>query len=81
VDVTFNDQELDRLAALLAPRLQHLAPKLSEPWIGVREAAEYIGSKPQRIYDLIYLKKIPHGRDGRLPVFRRSELDRYLQGG
>jgi excisionase family DNA binding protein len=66
----------DRVAALVAARLgpSHGA------WIGVREAADYLACKPQRIYDLVSQGRLPHRRDGRRVLFRRADLDRYLGG-
>jgi excisionase family DNA binding protein len=52
-----------------------------EPWIGVKDAAEHIGAKPQRVYDLVSQERIPHARDGTRLLFRRSELDGYLKDG
>ena len=49
-----------------------------ERWVGVREAAEHIGAKPQRIYDLVHQRAIPHRKDGSRLLFRLSELDDWL---
>jgi excisionase family DNA binding protein len=56
-----------------------------DPWLTVEQAAEYIGARPQRIYDLLARQgegpaRLGGGRDGRRRLVRRSELDRYLEG-
>ena len=43
-------------------------------------AAEYLGVKRKRIYDLTSARQlVPDGRDGRTPLYRRSTLDRYAR--
>jgi excisionase family DNA binding protein len=51
-----------------------------DPWMDVREAAEYLRCKPQRIYDLKSQGRLAAGGDGSRPLFRRSTLDAYLAG-
>lgn len=50
-----------------------------EAWVGVQEAAEHLGCKPQRIYNLVHDQAIPHRKDGSRLLFRRSELDAWLE--
>ena len=47
----------------------------------MREAAEHLACKPQRIYDLVSQERLPFRRDGRRVLFRRSDLDEYLEKG
>ncbi len=49
-----------------------------EPWIGVREAAEHLHCRPQRIYSLVHQGRLEPRRDGSRLLFRRSELDYWL---
>jgi excisionase family DNA binding protein len=49
-----------------------------EPWVDVGQAAEHLGCKRQRIYDLVHQRAIPHRKDGSRLLFRRSELDDWL---
>jgi excisionase family DNA binding protein len=79
LEFELDDATLDRLAELVAERLDgHGGP---EPWIGVQQAAEHLACKRQRIYDLVHAGRIPHHRDGSRLLFRRSELDRWLERG
>jgi excisionase family DNA binding protein len=49
-----------------------------EPWVGVARAAEHLGCKPQRIYDLVHQQAIPFHKDGSRLLFRLTELDAWL---
>ncbi len=73
---------LDDLAGdpVALERLRELAgdDRRPEPWVGVQQAAEHLGCKPQRIYDLVHQRAIPHRRDGSRLLFRLSELDAWL---
>jgi excisionase family DNA binding protein len=74
---------LDEIAADPAAleRLRKLvgAGNDAELWIGVQQAAEHIACKPQRIYDLVSQRAIPHRKDGSRLLFRRNELDDWLR--
>jgi len=60
-----------------------LAPKLDAPgeWLTAAEAAEYLRCPPSRIYALSSAKRIPLHRDGSRLLFRRSELDTWVNAG
>jgi excisionase family DNA binding protein len=75
-----DDDAVDRLAALVAERLGAAERSTPEPWVGVADAAAHLGCKPQRIYDLVHARAIPHRKDGARLLFRRSELDEWLDG-
>lgn len=64
-----------RAAAILAAQ----APTASAPWLSTQQAADYIAAKPARIHDLTALGKLTPRRDGRRLVFKRSDLDAYLE--
>jgi excisionase family DNA binding protein len=78
---------LDQLAEVVA---EALAPKLapllvaslnqspSEPYLTVEQAAEYLGCKPKRIYELVRQGRLLPYREGRRLLFRREDLDACL---
>jgi excisionase family DNA binding protein len=68
---------IEAIATRVAELIQHAAG-IPEPWIGVDEAAAHLACKPQRIYDLVSQRRLPFRRDGRRVLFRRSDLDGYL---
>jgi excisionase family DNA binding protein len=51
-----------------------------EAWIGVADAAAHLGCKRQRIYDLVHSRAIPHRKEGSRLLFRRSQLNEWLDG-
>jgi excisionase family DNA binding protein len=52
-----------------------------ETWIGVDQAAEHLACPKSRIYALVSAQRIPHEKDGSRLLFRRSDLDEWLQQG
>ena len=84
------DDDLDRLAEKLAPRLLERIPTLAlaarsasekrAVWLNSDQAAEHLGCPRSRIHDLVQLGKLEPRRDGRRLLFRREELDAYLEG-
>jgi excisionase family DNA binding protein len=77
VELHLDERALGRLADLVAARLEHHGP---EAWVGVSEAAAHLACKPQRIYNLVHARAIPHRKDGSRVLFRFSELDAWLEG-
>jgi excisionase family DNA binding protein len=73
----------ERLAEVLAPRLaseEQAAPgEQHSPWMGIERAAAYLDWPKQRLYKLSASGAIPHFKqEGRL-LFRRDELDAWLE--
>jgi excisionase family DNA binding protein len=78
VELRLDDAALDRLAELVAERLNGGAGP--EPWVGVADAAKHLACKPQRVYDLVHGRAIPHRKEGARLLFRLSALDEWLDG-
>jgi excisionase family DNA binding protein len=87
--VALESNELDHYAATLAPLLDRLnvrsagrAPA-ADGWMSTRQAAEHLGISMHAIHRLTAAREVPFSQDG--PGcrcwFRRSELDRWRQGG
>lgn len=75
-----DDQALDALADALAPRLQARFAKRDQPdWLNAEQAAEHLACSRGRLYDLVQLGKLEPRRDGRRLLFRRGDLDAYLE--
>jgi excisionase family DNA binding protein len=77
------DYLAERLAEALAPRLasdgQAAAGEQHSPWMGIERAAAYLDWPKQRLYKLSASGAIPHYKqEGRL-LFRRDELDGWLE--
>jgi excisionase family DNA binding protein len=52
----------------------------SNPYMTIREVAEYLRIKASTIYSLAEQKRIPHYKIGRLVRFKRSEIDQWMEG-
>jgi excisionase family DNA binding protein len=68
----------DRLVPLLSARLK--TAQSDSPWLNAEDAARYLACARGRLYDLVQLGKLEPCRDGRRLLFRRADLDRYLEG-
>jgi excisionase family DNA binding protein len=77
---SLDDEALDRLAELLAPRLADRTSVPATPWIDVNGAAERLLCSKQRVYDLVHSGGLQPRRDGRRLLFHKDDLDRYLEG-
>ena len=53
----------------------------TERWIGVDEAAEYVGVKPSTIREWIKKTDIPASKIGKQWKFKKSELDEWVKSG
>lgn len=78
-----DDQALDALADLLAPRLRsRIAGDDGEqrsPWLNAEQAARHLACPRGRIHDLAALGLLKPRRDGRRLLFKRADLDAYLE--
>jgi excisionase family DNA binding protein len=75
-----DDDALDALAEMLAPRLADRLNVGASPWLNTEGAAQYLGCTRRRLYDLVQLRMFDPRRDGRRLLFRRADLDGYLEG-
>jgi excisionase family DNA binding protein len=81
---SLDGRALDRLAELLAPRLEGLERSAEDDrWLAASEAARYLGMSLTALHKLSAARAIPFEQDG--PGcklwFRRSELDQWRRGG
>jgi excisionase family DNA binding protein len=74
---SLDDQALDELARLLAPRLATHAARPT--WLDVDGAAAHLNCSRRRVYDLVAQRRLTPHRDGRRLLFRRDQLDTYLE--
>jgi len=78
IDALTDEDLAELLDRLLAKAGDRLTPATT-PWLDADGAAEYLATSRDRIYDLVQLGKLKPHRDGRRLLFRRSELDAYLE--
>jgi hypothetical protein len=75
--VTFTDEQMEEIARRAA--LLVAVPEASS-WLDTRGAADHIAATPARVHDLVALGKLTPRRDGRRLLFRREDLDVYVEG-
>lgn len=73
--------ELIERVAERAAELLNQQTQADDAWLDVGEAAEYLRCPTSRIYALTSAGKIPHHHDGSRLLFRRSELDEWVERG
>jgi excisionase family DNA binding protein len=78
--VSVPDEFVELVAERAAALVRELAPSASG-WLGVEQAAEYIGCPKSRIYRLVHLGRIPHEHEGARLLFNRGELDKWIRDG
>lgn len=73
----------DELVEAVARRAAELAADMlaPEPWLDVAAAGEHLACPPSRVYALVSAGRIPVHRDGSRLLFRRAELDRWVEAG
>ncbi|MEY8393145.1 helix-turn-helix domain-containing protein [Lachnospiraceae bacterium 45-W7] len=54
---------------------------MDDYWIGINEAAEYLGVNKDTIRNWIQMTDIPACRMGKLWKFKKSELDEWVKSG
>ena len=75
------DELLEQIAQRAAELVAERQPADASPWLDAKAAAEYLSAPVSRIHDLVQLRKLTPCRDGRRLLFRRDDLDAYLEGG
>jgi hypothetical protein len=75
--LTLPDEVLDQVIDRVVERLASSTTPTS-PWLDTQGAAEYLGWPVQRIYKHIH--ELPHYRHVQRLMFRRDELDSWLEG-
>lgn len=67
----------ERVADILAKDRAQNATR--ECWLTVDQAADYLGCRRQRIYNLVSQRRLRHRKDGSRVLFRRHWLDELLE--
>jgi excisionase family DNA binding protein len=76
-----SEAALSALAGAVAQLLQPAGPAAEvSPYLTVAQAAAYLQTSRQRIYDLLSARRLPKYKDGARALVRRDDLDTYLSG-
>jgi excisionase family DNA binding protein len=73
------DELVERIAQRAADLLAERQGTNLSPWLDTKAAAAYMSCPVSRIHDLVQLRKLEPRRDGRRLLFRRADLDAYLE--
>jgi excisionase family DNA binding protein len=71
----------DRAARILEERSSSTAAAIERRYLNVPEAADYLRSSRQRVYDLLSSGRLRRYKDGSRVLVSRAELDAYLSDG
>ncbi len=53
----------------------------ADAWLTVAECAEHLRCSTGRIYQLVSARRIPYSKDGSRTLFRRSQIDAWIEEG
>ncbi len=51
----------------------------AEPFVGIEDAAKFLGVRPSWLYEGCRLSRVPHYKVGKYLRFRLSELEGWIQ--
>lgn len=72
------EQVAEQVRALLSPELRN--QRVESPYLSINEAADYLRTSRQRIYDLLSSGRLTRFKDGSRVLLSRDEIDTYLAG-
>lgn len=75
------DEQLDRLAERLGPRLAARTINQPSRWLNVKDASVHLACTRSRLYALVSAGRIPFHKDGSRLLFRTEELDEWVRAG
>lgn len=61
--------------------LERQGDHTDDRWLTVAEAAEHLRCSRNRVYQLVSARRIPFSKDGSRTLFRRSQIDRWVEEG
>lgn len=73
------EQIAERAAEMVAE--QQGGRGAADAWLSVAEAADYLRCSTGRIYQLVSARRIPYSKDGSRTLFRRSQIDAWIEEG
>jgi excisionase family DNA binding protein len=81
VVLSLPDEWLNEIARRVVALMGQAPTDDADPWMTVTEAAKHIRCTTSRIYKLVEQGSLPHHREGRRLLFKRSELDSFIRSG
>lgn len=82
VSIEVSDDQLERIARRAAEIVMATwqPRERSDTYLSVREAANILRCRPQRIHDLLSQRRLTRVKEGRRTLVLRGELEAYLRG-
>jgi excisionase family DNA binding protein len=82
VELRLTPEQVEQIAQRVAELLSTDRPRSvdQDGYLNADQAAAYLACPKGRIYDLVQLRRLRPVRDGRRVLFRRCDLDAYLEG-
>ena len=80
VVLQLSDEQVEQIARRAAELVAGRAP-ITDEWLTVAEAANYLRCPKSRVYSLVSAKRIPFVKDGSRTLFSRGALDEWLRAG
>ena len=68
-----------RVESSIGPSSSEKTASASSPFMSVQEAADFLRIRPSTVYLWVSENKIPHSRIGSRLLFKRDELERFVQ--
>jgi excisionase family DNA binding protein len=79
LELELPEDVIERIAERAAALLVERQARASSPWLAARAAASHLCCSVGGIHDLVGLRKLEPHRDGRRLLFKRADLDAYLE--
>lgn len=81
VSLTFPPELIEQIAQRAAEIVERSQPSPETAgYLDHAQAANYIAANPRRLYDLVSAQLIPVYKDGSRNLYRRCDLDAYVEG-
>lgn len=82
--VELDQEDIQAIAREVAQELKSVPvngkTEVEDALFTVDSLADYLQVSKQWIYERIHMKEIPHIKIGKFPRFRKSEIDKWLDG-
>jgi len=78
MEVDVSESLIEVIAARAAQLVEHNREAEVAPWVDVEGIAKHLNCSTHRIYRRVTAGELPHRRDGKRLLFRKSEVDAAL---
>lgn len=72
-------KDLPAIKKMINDAVATIQPATDSPWLDIKQAAEYIRTKPRTLWAKAHNGEIAYTLDGRVLKFNRADLDKYMR--